>query len=297
MTPDKSRLGAMRAALMSAANSDGGWGYYSGHSSRIEPTCWALLGLLASAPGRDPSISDFLVRSQRDDGLLLEPTLARETGPNLGFNAIAALLVNAYPNLANETFQRRILAGIASHKGVPLSALAAVKQDNSIEGWAWIDGSFSWVEPTCSCALALSKSAVQSAQARQRIDDAQRLLVDRCCVAGGWNYGNSNMFGKALHPYVPTTALGLLAMQGRPNDGSVVRSLEWLSEHYSNETSAMALALTLIAFRVYRRSTDDVEERLLSQWDRTGFLGNAHLIGLALYSLSSGADSSGAFRV
>ncbi len=46
------RLIDMRRALLSAANADGGWGYYPGKASRLEPTCWALLALL-------PSDSDF----------------------------------------------------------------------------------------------------------------------------------------------------------------------------------------------------------------------------------------------
>src|SRR5438105_856772 len=39
------RLTDMRRALLSAVNADGGWGYYPGHASRLEPTCWALLAL------------------------------------------------------------------------------------------------------------------------------------------------------------------------------------------------------------------------------------------------------------
>jgi hypothetical protein len=153
------------------------------------------------------------------------------------------------------------------------------------------------VEPTCWCALALKKSSWELPQVRRRISDAERLLIDRCCTNGGWNYGNSNIFGQLLHPYVSTTALGLLAMQERSNDPCVVRSLEWLAQHYRKEPSAMALGLTLIALRVHGRSTEEVEHRLLSQWDRTGFLGNAHLTGLAAYSLASSSDASGAFHV
>jgi hypothetical protein len=45
----------MRETLLSGTNPDGGWAYYHGHASRLEPTCWALLALHADAwpTGRD----------------------------------------------------------------------------------------------------------------------------------------------------------------------------------------------------------------------------------------------------
>ena len=296
MTGHEQGLTAMRDALVSAVNPDGGWGYYAGHASRIEATCWALLGLFAYDPdGR--RTSDFLVESQRRDGLLFEPALQGVDRPNLGFNGLAALLFAAHPTLVAPAVQSALLAGIAGHKGLALPPSPATHQDNGIEGWAWIDSSFSWVEPTCWCALALERTSVDSPLARRRIDDAQRLLVDRVCADGGWNYGNSNIFGQFLRPYVSTTALGVLAMQRHASEPCVVRSLDWLAQHWVNEPSAMALGLTLISLRVHSGRPEEVEQRLLTQWDQTGFLGNAHLTGLALYSLASGSDASGAFRV
>ena len=48
-----------------------------------------------------------------------------------------------------------------------------------------------------------------------RIRDGEAVLRDRVCVDGGWNYGNSNVFGKNLPAYIPTTAIALLALQDR----------------------------------------------------------------------------------
>jgi hypothetical protein len=86
-------------------------------------------------------------------------------------------------------------------------------------------------------------------------------------------------------------------MQDRRQEPCVVRSLDYLVRHRLSEASAMALALTLISLRVFGVPTEDVESCLLSQWDRTAFLGNHHLIAIALYSLTGGPSVDEAFRV
>jgi hypothetical protein len=300
VTSDRPAIKQMRQALVAGANADGGWGYYPSHPSRLEPTSWALLALLAEDSGDEWTAAasrQFLAQSQRADGLLLELAMRDEDRPNLGFNGIAALLVLEHPELVPETFGSALLSALARNKGITLPASELNRQDNSLQGWAWIDASFSWVEPTCWCALALKKSMSMSPDIRARISEAERLLADRCCAAGGWNYGNSNVFGQDLKPYVPTTALGLLAMQDRRQEPCVSRSLHHLVEHRLSEGSAMALALTLISLRAFDLPTEDVENRLLSQWERTGFVGNSHLIAMALYSLTQARATDGAFRV
>jgi hypothetical protein len=293
-------LTRMIETLVTGANPSGGWAYYPGHASRLEPTCWALLALLAqpSTAGSDMSAHrDFLLRSRRSDGLLLEHAVGEENRPNLAFNGLLALLLLAERHLASDTVRTALLSALVASKGVQVPASPFNRQDNTLQGWAWIDASFSWVEPTCWCLLALKKASSVSPGAGDRIRDGERLLVDRCCAAGGWNYGNANMLGQDLRPYVSTTALALLAMQDQRHEPCVVRSLDYLVRHRLSEESAMALALTLISFRVLGVPTEDVEGRLLSQWDRTAFLGNHHLIAIALYSLTGGPSVDAAFRV
>src|SRR4029079_10801948 len=87
-------------------------------------------------------------------------------------------------------------------------------------------------------------------------------------------------------PYVPTTALGLLALQGHRDEPCVAKSLAFLESRAVAEQSAMALALALLALRVYGRNAGDVADYLLAQWERTAFLGNHHLTAMGLYSLT-----------
>ena len=178
-----------------------------------------------------------------------------------------------------------LVDGVTCAKGIRIPESPINRQDDAIQGWAWIDGTFSWVEPTCWALLALKAAATIFPVVETRINEGERLLIDRCCADGGWNYGNSNMLGQTLRPYVSTTALALLAMKGRESEACVERSLAFLKEQRLSEPSAMALSLTIVALRAFGEVVQDVNDLLIAQWRRTEFLGNAHLMGLALNSL------------
>ena len=46
MIPNRSDIApVLRTALLSGRNQDGGWPYYAGKTSRLEPTCAAFLAL------------------------------------------------------------------------------------------------------------------------------------------------------------------------------------------------------------------------------------------------------------
>jgi len=292
------RLSDMRLALLSAANPDGGWGYYPGKASRLEPTCWALLALAATGESRSAEASrNFFRESQRRDGLLLEPAVREEDRPNLAFNGLAALVLADRPALATQGMLERLILGIIEHRGIKLPQSPLSPQDNSLQAWSWIDTTFSWVEPTAWCLLALKKVAAGRSDAHARIDVAERMLRDRCCVAGGWNSGTAMVLGQGLNPYVPTTALGLMSLHDLPGDSVVVRSLAALRRLALSERSAMALSLTQIAFALFGLDTLELEQALHDQWTRTSFLGNIHLTAMALYSLTDKAHGPLAFKI
>ena len=114
------------------------------------------------------------------------------------------------------------------------------------------------------------------------------MLIDRCCAQGGWNYGNANMLGKELHPYVPTTALALLALQKKAYP-EVRRSVDYLAEAATTEASATALALATIALAAYGRDTAPVRARLAAQIDHT--MGLGHQLGMAMALHTLGSDT------
>ena len=90
-------------------------------------------------------------------------------------------------------------------------------------GWPWVNGTFSWVEPTAYAVMALKRLRRQLPPdaTRDRIDEAEELFADRACSDGGWNYGNTRVFDEDLWSYPDTTALVLLALADRPRGALV----------------------------------------------------------------------------
>jgi len=273
--------------LIAGRNADGGWGYYPHKKSRLEPTCWAVLAITSA--GHDGSAAGGALRQwPTRNGLLLE----RAGGePNYAFQGLALLALHAAA-LDHRDGNRALLDGLQRMKGLPLAHSTVNRQDNGIQGWSWIDDTFSWVEPTAWCLLAL-KTCAQPWQVRidpVRIRDAERLLVDRSCRGGGWNYGNSNMLGKELAPYVPTTAVTLLALRDRRSESVVSEGLALLERHATSERSATALGLASRAMRAYGRDTTAVRAALQEQLPITVALGNHAAAGAALYALMDSDD-------
>jgi hypothetical protein len=276
--------------LIAGQNADGGWGYYRHKQSRLEPTCWAVLALVHT--GRQgSSAGEALRRWPARDGLLLE----RAGGePNYAFHALALLALRAAA-LEHRDGNLALFNRLQRVKGLALEPSETNRQDNSIQAWSWIDDTFSWVEPTAWCLLAL-KTCAQPWRARMdavRIRDGERLLSDRSCRGGGWNYGNSNMLGKELAAYVPTTAVALLAMRDRSSEPFVIEGLDFLERHATSERSAMALALASRALDVHGRDTAVVRAALQEQVPMTVTLGNHAAIAAALYGLMN--DDRSAF--
>jgi hypothetical protein len=295
--PARARLehtrSALRQALASTRNSDGGWAYSSGRRSRIEPTCWASLAL-GHLEGRTPDVTP-LRHWKRQDGWLVDVAGAPA---NNAFNALAALTLLQDASAA--ALANAVIARLIDAKGIRLdNDRSVVAQDNTLQAWSWIDGTTSWVEPTAWCLLLLKKVHAQSPTrgAAERIKVGDQMLFDRVCRDGGWNYGNSAVLGQDLWAYVPTTALALLALQDRRDHPAVQRSLLQLQKDVAQERSAVAVALAIVCLRVYGIATGSLEETAVAlvtthkNWNEN-VLGTA----MTLYALTS-AQRLGAFTL
>ena len=101
-----------------------------------------------------------------------------------------------------------------------------VGHDTTLQGWPWVVGTHSWVEPTAINVLAL-RSAGQAGHPRCR--EAVKLLLDRQLPEGGWNYGNTTVLGHVLRPQVQPTGLALAALAGETDVRSKVQRFARLS--------------------------------------------------------------------
>jgi hypothetical protein len=275
--PGHMQLHALEQYLTVSRNADGGWAYHYGKRSRLEPTCWALLALDERADSR------VLETWPDAGGLLLE---RRDGTPNYAFHGLAALTLNAR-SIAHERGNGTILGALQRVRGQALPPSRINTQDNSLQGWSWIADTFSWVEPTAWCLLAMKQCAragVIPVDA-ERIRVAERLLIDRCCRDGGWNYGNANMLGQELRPFVASTALALLAMQDRGALPAIERSIDFLTRAAVAEVSGASLALAFIALSRLGRPTSAVRDALLGQLPTTLAFGNQMAAAMCLYAL------------
>jgi len=282
--PDPS-LEPLRQFLRDGRNPDGGWGYYRGKTSRLEPTCWGLLAL-----GGEGTSADVLRRWPANAGLLLE----RDGGePNVGFHGVALLALRAL-GIEHEKGNAVLVSSVQQIKGIALEPTPLFKQDNSLQAWPWVAGTFSWVEPTAWCLLALKRWATTMPAAidRSRVDVAERLLIDRCCRDGGWNYGNADVMGQQLKPFVPTTSVALLAMQDRTSHPVIQRSRQYLEGHATAERSGVALSLALLALRALHLAADGPREALREQLPTILAIGNHMSAALSLYALGGERDAA-----
>lgn len=276
---------ALREQLLTARHREGGWGYEPGCVPRLEPTCWALLGLRTPRPQFDrmvlsrwPSSVDGLV--EQHGGLV-----------NWSFHALALLTRIAIGDGALSQL-RPLARALVDARGITPPSSSAPRQ-GSRDGWSWIDGTFSWVEPTSWALLALKQCRARGITIKdidRRIHDGEAMLVERMCGAGGWNYGDSPSFGRDLPAHVPTTASALLALQDRGDEPFVEQSLDYLEQHAEHHPSIRALALSALALKHHGRPAAKVEDQLRRWLDRHP-TSDAASIGMALCALhESGAE-------
>jgi hypothetical protein len=118
-----------------------------------------------------------------------------------------------------------------------------VRLNNDLIGWSWTPVSASWVEPTSYFLIALKKLRryLTTKHLSERIQQGELMIYDRMCPGGGWNYGNSVVYGDALWPYPDTTAVALIALQDLSDQKENQLGLKALQETAKTTDSGLAL--------------------------------------------------------
>lgn len=141
-----------------------------------------------------------------------------------------------------------------------------VRFDPSKYGWPWIPDTVSWVAPTALSILAFRCWGRSS----PRLKPAADMLLDRACAAGGWNAGNSMVFGVNLDPHPDFTAMAVLALYAvRPQGQSQVKtSLDYLAARLREATSPYSLAWGVVALSAYAHDGTHRLRNQLEEWTR-----------------------------
>jgi len=270
MNPARSRLPGLQ-------NADGGWGVLPEGPSATEPTALAAMAL---RDAEDPVAArsgarglDWLEERQRSDGAWP----ASDQVPMGSWMTSLAVLA-----LADSRRDRaRAVKGagwLLDQEGRPVSLVTrlfffifprynVIDLDLELKGWPWYENTFGWVEPTACALIALKKLRGQLPEpsARSRIEEGERLILDRVCEGGGWNYGNSRVYDEELWPYPDTTALALLALQDRPDLPTVRSSLDVLDRLVARNQSLLATSLAILCARVYGRPVEAYSRRIVER--------------------------------
>ncbi len=167
-----------------------------------------------------------------------------------------------------------------------------MKLDNTLRGWPWVDATSSWVAPTALGIMALKTAGYGN---QPRVAEAQRLLLDRECLHGGWNYGNRSVFGAELRPMPEDTGMALDALQDATSRSSLEPSLAYLKSAVKNLRTPMALAWSLLGLGAWGERPAAAPAWLSECWqrqERYGVYDTTSLSLLILASRSSGGLES-----
>lgn len=253
LIPDsKSYLGARLAVLRSTQNSDGGWGYFAGKSSWLEPTAYAALAL-AGEPAADRAWK-LLSSWQLPDGSWKPAAEVQVSSWGTSLCATVAMVRNEWGQPL-ESGVKWLLgsSGVESNwLNVVAARLRLVKQERDIglKCWPWKPGNSGWVEPTVHALVALKQASAKlsSAELQSRVQMGEAQLMDVRSRDGGWNYGSPAAVGVDLPSYPETTALALVALQGRDNLG---KAFDLARRQMGETPSPMARAWLTIAMRLH----------------------------------------------
>lgn len=253
--------------LQALRRPDGGFPLARDGSSEVEPTALAAIALGDVASKRwleDATTASGVISAAVPSG-----------GPTIG--ALAALALGPGEQA------RRLLGAAVSARALPLPTDT---EPRGRQGWGWTSDTRSLVEPTCRILMATKALNPDDRDTRA---EALRILADRQCADGGWNFGNASVFDVDLRAYAQTTAMALIALQNE--DPAIVEpGIGFLRGRWREERGGLTIAQTLVAFRLHG-VTEEREPLLRALGDvrrRRSFLGRT--LTLAWTTLATGPD-------
>lgn len=277
--------------LLRVQNADGGWGYFPGKQSWMEPTVYAMLALQGCTEGRSAVDRAWrlLLSWQTPDGSWRPGTAVQEGTWVTALGVLAACGRNSLDGVGT-----RGIGWLMDQSGQEsrwtvrvMSYFHFLKTDVNVNhrGWPWRPGTSAWIEPTAITVLALKKSMEKrrDGSVASRVREGEELILSRRDHDGGWNSGNPSVLKYDLPSYPETTALALLGLQGRSRQ-ELAAPMKTARQFYGDCKSSLAKAWLTIAFRCYGEAVVEAGE----------FKGNPDILLCAIQALGS---ASGNYRL
>jgi len=254
--------------LQKSVNQDGGWGYQPRAVSSAEPTAFACLSLINL---KTPTVQwlpglKWLASIQRSDGSVpVQANLATPGWPT----PLAILAWIASESHTNHAYEKSIASAttwLLATKGKTIFPIPKIlSHDTTLQGWPWVAGTHSWVEPTAYAILALRAVGLRN---HQRTREGIRLLYDRVLPDGGWNYGNKRVLKKTLEAISAPTAIALTALTGESRNESIDHSISYISRKLTELNVPLSLAWIVIGLTAWKQRPRSADRRLMDCADR-----------------------------
>jgi hypothetical protein len=239
--------------LRQTQNADGGWGYFPGKQSWLEPTFYAAVALQGEA-GADRAWALLKSWQNADGGW--RPSADVQV-PSWGTSLCVSLAQSR--GEFGEPFQKGI-AWLLSSAGVEgpwwqkllfrTRLFGDSDRNLDLKGWPWKPDTASWVEPTAHAIVALKQASVRvsNGKLKERVRVGEAQLLDVRCKDNGWNYGSHAALQVDLVAFPETTALALIGLQGHPDLG---KSLDLAAQMARETASPLARAWLTIGLRLH----------------------------------------------
>lgn len=264
----------------------GGFTVFPGKSFDLESTAWSVLALRAADSAEEliPPACRRLRDAQQPEGCLLSAGIAKAYWPT-ALGALAWKKADGFEDEANKAIAF-LKAARGNHP--PAENDSPVGHDPALNGWPWNEGAHSWVEPTSLAILAL-RTAGQAND--DRVQEGVRMLIDRQLPGGGWNYGNTTVFGQELHPMPAHTGQALCALAGIASASEIRRSIAYAEDALAQMTTPFSFCWSLYGLRAWKIHVARIPEHvaaIMARQSRYGAYATPLLAMLALAQAVNG---------
>jgi len=245
--------------LLSRRSPGGGWPHHNGGQDTTEATVLATLAVWQrlDGPARTAILDYWKSRQLPEGGWSSIAPLS--SGGNWPTAIIANTLAQVAPK--HPCLPKALRSLVAAEPGEAFwlwrlkfrTTDTQVRFDPSKYGWSWVSDSVSWVIPTAGAIVALERGRrlglIRGKEVERRLALGCSMLLDRMCPGGGWNAGNSVVYGVALSPHIDATSIALAGLRFHYHLPGVRQSLSWLLA--ADCSSAYSLAWKILALQSY----------------------------------------------
>jgi hypothetical protein len=260
---------------------NGGFVARDGGDPRPDAAAWAILGMRAAGEPASGSIErarKALVEAQMHDGSVpIAPRHTLATWPT----ALALLAWHGWP--AGQDAAQHGLDFLGDLTVTTFKTEDKVNAiDSSLRGWSWIAGTTCWVEPTAMAVFAFERYGRQL----ERVNEGVKLLLDRQLPHGGWNFGNTLVYGSELLPSEEYVGVALTGLAGHCEEAQVARSIAFIEERLVKIRTPLALAWGVLGLGAWGRRPAFADQAIAECLDRQAQVGAFDTTHLALLLLA-----------